>query len=414
MKILTIVYNLEKGGTQRAAQNFCEGYGELGHDSKILAAYGSGVRAGELQQKGIKVWFGLDASILNEIAHWSPDLVHIHSHVMNDHDIYNIKKTIPNAKFVETNVFSIPSGYENILEYSYQLSSWCHFLYLAKGGSKGKSTIVPYPIKSEAFFKSKKWKQLAFREKYGIPKDAFVFGRIGQDNLSKWSLYLVDLFDKFCSEIDENSYLLIVNPPHEIIKYIYNKKLKHIVIIDKLIGDEELRDCYSSIDLFLHIANIGESFGMVLAESILCETPVITLSTPWADNSQCEVMGYGIGGLCASTLNQYYLFMVELFNDKNKLNKLGTNGRKHILNKYDYLLVAQRSLDIINHTHPIESIRFDFSSIQNTNIHIKQLSFVLLKAKLKIIYLNRPINFMLRIIAGFNTIKGKKLRNIFK
>ena len=91
MKILTIVYNLEKGGTQRAAQNFCEGYRELGHDSRILAAYGSGVRADELQQKKIKVWVGLDEDVLNDIVQWCPDLVHIHSHEMNVKDIYNIK-----------------------------------------------------------------------------------------------------------------------------------------------------------------------------------------------------------------------------------------------------------------------------------------------------------------------------------
>jgi hypothetical protein len=55
MRILTVVYNLEKGGTQRAAQNFCEGYKELGHDSKIVAAYNSGIRETELQEKGIEV-----------------------------------------------------------------------------------------------------------------------------------------------------------------------------------------------------------------------------------------------------------------------------------------------------------------------------------------------------------------------
>ena len=141
MKILTIVFSLGKGGTERAAQNFCEGYGELGHDSRILAAYGSGVIADELQQKKIKVWVGLDEDVLNDIVHWCPDLVHIHSHEMKVKDIYNIKEVMVNTKFVETNVFSTPSEYEDILEYSYQLSNWCHFLYLARGGSKHKSTI---------------------------------------------------------------------------------------------------------------------------------------------------------------------------------------------------------------------------------------------------------------------------------
>jgi len=414
MKILTIVYNLEKGGTQRAAQNFCEGYGELGHDSRILAAYGSGVRADELQQKKIKVWVGLDEDILNDIVHWCPDLVHIHSHEMKVKDIYKIEKVIVNAKFVETNVFSKPSEYEDILEYSYQLSNWCHFLYLARGGSKDKSTIVPNPVKTEDFFKSNQMKVIAFREKYGIPKDAFVFGRIGQNYFGKWSLYLVNLLNKFVSEVDGSCYLLLVHPPHEIINYIAKNDINNIVIIDKLLGNEELRDCYSSMDLFLHIANQGESFGMVLAESILCETPVITLSTPWGDNAQCEVVGDGIGGICASTLNEFYTFMVELFNDINKLDKLGITGREYIINKYDYLLVAQKSVDVVSCTHSDKSILFDFSSIRKTNIHLRCISLILLKAKMKCIYFHRPINLILRIIARFNPIKGLRINTHLK
>ena len=412
MKILTIVFSLGKGGTERAAQNFCEGYGGLGHDSRILAAYGSGVIADELQQKKIKVWVGLDEDVLNDIVHWCPDLVHIHSHGMKVKDIYNIKEVMVNTKFAETNVFSTPSKYEDILEYSYQLSNWCRFLYLARGGSKDKSTIVPNPVKTEDFFKSNQMKVIAFREKYGIPKDAFVFGRIGQNYFGKWSLYLVDLFNKFVSEVDWSCYLLLVHPPHEIINYIAKNDINNIVIIDKLLGDEELRDCYSSMDLFLHIANQGESFGMVLAESILCETPVITLSTPWGDNTQCEVVGDGIGGICASTLNEFYTFMIELFNDRNKLHKLGITGREHIINKYDYLLVAQKSIDIVSCTHSDKPVLFDFSSIRKTNIHLRCISLILLKVKMNCIYFHRPVNFMLKIIARFNPIKDLRIKII--
>jgi glycosyltransferase involved in cell wall biosynthesis len=406
MKILTIVFSLGKGGTERAAQNFCEGYGELGHDSRILAAYGSGVRIDELQQKNLKVWVGLDEDVLNDIVHWCPDLVHIHSHEMNVKDVYNFKEIIVNAKFVETNVFSMPSEYEDILEYSYQLSNWCHFLYLSRGGSELKSTVIPYPVKTECFFKSNKLQTIAFKEKYGIPKDAFVFGRIGQNYSGKWSNYLVDLFDKFVSEIYKHSYLLIINPPSKIIDYVAKKGIKNVVIIDKLIGDAELRDCYSSIDLFLHIANMGESFGMVLAESILCETPVITLNTPWGDNSQCEVVGDSIGGMCASTLNEFYIYMIELFNDQNKLYELGVKGREYIINNYNYLLVAQKSVDVINCKHSDEPILFDFSSIRKTNLHLKYISLIFLKAKMDYIYFHRSINTILRIIARFNPRKG--------
>jgi hypothetical protein len=56
------------------------------------------------------------------------------------------------------------------------------------------------------------------------------------------------------------------------------------------------------MDVFLHASQIGESFGMVLAESLLCGVPVITLATPHRDNSQLEVVGHESGGLIVASV----------------------------------------------------------------------------------------------------------------
>ena len=40
------------------------------------------------------------------------------------------------------------------------------------------------------------------------------------------------------------------------------------------------------MDVFAHSAQQGESFGYVLAEAALCEIPIVTMATPWADDSQ--------------------------------------------------------------------------------------------------------------------------------
>ena len=77
---------------------------------------------------------------------------------------------------------------------------------------------------------------------------------------------------------------------------------RRVVLIDFLHGDAALREAYGSMDVFLHTSRIGESFGMVLAESLCCGTPVITLSTPAKDNSQLEVVGHEQGGLVAASV----------------------------------------------------------------------------------------------------------------
>lgn len=56
MKILTVVYSLGKGGTERAAQNFAFGYSDIGysdigHDSRFLYTRIDGVRREYLEKK---------------------------------------------------------------------------------------------------------------------------------------------------------------------------------------------------------------------------------------------------------------------------------------------------------------------------------------------------------------------------
>ena len=405
MKILTVVYSLGKGGTERAAQNFAEGYHNFGWDSRILGQYEGGSRIKELSQLEIKVWIGTHNFVFEEIELWEPDFIHVHSNGISVKGILKLKNICKKAQFVETNVFSVPAPQE----LSYQLSDWCHSLYISRGGSPSKSVVVPYPVKTENFHKSGDRECFEFREKYGIPQDVFLFGRIGQSYIGKWSHYIIDLFEKFLKEVTTDSMLLLVNPPAEIIDYCkqYNI-LEKILIIDSIIGDDDLRECYSSIDAFLHIANQGESFGFVLAESLLCETPVITWNTPWADNSQSEVIGDNIGGFCSNTKTEFFSYMKKIYSDTDLRRKMGKKGREQIIKYYNYKTVTNKSVKLLES----ECIKDDIivqpiPKITSEKWNIKVFANFILALKFKNIISNRLANFLLRNFFKFNTNKFK-------
>jgi len=407
MKILTVVCDLDKGGTQRAAQNFCEGYAKLGNDSRILTVYKAGIRAEELINEKIKVWIGFNEKILKEIVSWAPDVIHIHSHGIKKQIVFQMQRALPYAKYIETNVFSIPSDYMSILNYSYQLSNWCQYLYLSRGGRRDTSVIVPNPVKTINFNKTTKEDINNFKKKYKIPQEGFIFGRIGQHYYGKWSVYLIDLFEKFIKNVNSKSYLLLVNPPKEIVEYINNKNLgKKVIVIDKITNDNELRQCYSAMDIFLHIANRGESFGMVLAESLLCKTPVITLNTPWRDNSQCEVIGNG--GICVNNIDDFYGKMIKLYNNKSLRDKLAKDGREHIIDKYDYLLVAKDSINVINNVDLNKNDEISFYKIHHSCLFENKLISLLLWIKFNVRYSHKYINYILRKLLKFNYMKRIK------
>jgi hypothetical protein len=96
------------------------------------------------------------------------------------------------------------------------------------------------------------------------------------------------------------------------------------------------------IDVFTHFAAQGESFGYVLCESLLCTTPVVTMSTPHADNSQGEVIGGG--GIVATSSREFTAAVRDLVKSPALRIDLGDVGREHVINSYESSLVADLAL----------------------------------------------------------------------
>lgn len=344
LKILTVVCDLKKGGTQRAAQVFAEAYNELDYDSRVLAAYENGSRYDELKNK-ILIWTCIDNANLSEIKKWNPEIIHIHSHGLKPEDVGKLIGLLKkeNTMVVETNVFSSPSSWENKIDYSFQLSSWAAWLYIMRGGSINKAKILPNPINCSQFKKADVGCVNKFKDYYKIPRTAFVLGRIGQSHPGKWSLMLISAFNKIAKN-NPNVYLVIVNPPTNIIKAAEKSNFKNRIIhIDKIIGDEKLATAYSSFDLMVHAAEKGESFGYVLAESILCGTPIITLNTPWADNSQAEVVQHLKGGYVVNSEKGLISAILNYIKSPKKIKI--DSGDNHVTQKYNHIKVAK---DVLN------------------------------------------------------------------
>ena len=357
MNILTVVFGLSKGGTEKAAQLFAEGYAKLGHGSKLLSLYHLGPRYEELKNL-IQIFDGLNSTNIKLIKNWLPDIIHIHSHGIKLRDITILLDTLKsqNLKVVETNVFSNPTPWSSRLDLSFQLSSWCQWLYEKRGGLKIPKAIVPNMINSDFFYPRPKYEVEKFRDYYKIPRDAFVMGRIGQAYKGKWSHLLIDAFDEL-SNRNENLYLLIVNPPDNIIDLAKkSENYNRIVIIKKILGDQNLSIAYSSMDIFYLTAGQGESFGTVILESICSGTPVIALATPWGDNSQIEVLQNNIGGNVVHS-NKSAVKLIEEYKNGNRTINI-ERAINSILKNYDYIKVCQKILDhtnSLNYAKPIKN-----------------------------------------------------------
>lgn len=287
MRVLTVVFGLSKGGTERAATNFAIQYASLGHDSRLLYTRHSGPREDALRSMGIPIYSLLDASDVQEIAAWGPELVHLHSSGISGGAFNYLRSSWGDRKprIVETNVFSVPSPWEGLLNVSFQMSEWGRWQYAARGGDSRIARVVGYPVE-RSFGMS--FEKRDSKKSLGIDPGTKVVGRVGQAYPRKWSRNYLDALEKHAKR--EKLVFLSVAAPPSLNKAIAQIPRVTLAPIDQVSSDEELSKLYSAMDVMLHVADQGESFGYSLVEAGLLGVPVVTLATPWADNAQAEIV----------------------------------------------------------------------------------------------------------------------------
>ena len=353
MRILTVVYDLDIGGTQRAAVTFANAYARLGHDSRILVTKGRGSRELDLDDAVTMIGPAADLAQFDE---WVPDLVHLHSHGQDETVVRRLKDSrAGSARWVEQNVFASPTPWTDHIDCTFLFSRWCEHQYAVAPGPHAMSARVPNSIDAAHFFEDRA-AGARTREALGIPRDALVLGRIGQPQTYKWSPLIIHAFEAW-ADGDVRAWLLLIGAPSEVIEGAKNSRhRKRIVLVDRVTGDDALRAHYNAMDIFGHIALQGETFGYVLVEAMLCEVPVITLSTPWADNSQGEVVGHRVGGLVATTASGFLGALKELATDAHLRSSLGAAGRDRVLTTYESMAVAQSALELMQAPRPAEPL----------------------------------------------------------
>jgi hypothetical protein len=85
--------------------------------------------------------------------------------------------------------------------------------------------------------------------------------------------------------------------------------------------------------MFVHIAQVGESFGYVNFEAISNGCNVLTLQTPWSHNSQSEYMFKFTNGHVFHSIKNIRSFIIKHKGYRN--NGLPTDEDKKLLESFD-------------------------------------------------------------------------------
>ena len=366
LRILTIAPDLQAGGLQRVARNFALGYRGFGAESAYFAYRGGGPFAEQLTDAKVEVISGADdpeeqRQALRRALEWKPDVVHIHRNGFADSRLSTMLlaakassrrgSTAP-VGIVETNVFGRVdySRDRGCIDIHYLLSRWCLWKWQRWSqilSPRPVGVVMPNLVMHTEFSRREPGIRYAFRISHGIPADALVFGRIGSLFEAKWSPLIFDAFSSFAAS-HPNAWLLLVGLPAGLrasLTRLPDHIRRRVVLIDFMQNDHLLGDIYGSMDVFLHAARIGESFGMVLAEALLCGVPVITLSTPDKDNSQLEVVGHETGGLVVAGAAGMIEAMGRLADPALRL-RYANQGCREIVRRFSAEALMPTAMDI--------------------------------------------------------------------
>lgn len=253
-----------------------------------------------------------------------PDIIHFNRGKWEPFYINLAKSCNNSTALIETNIFGYPApdNYIAKLNNIYFVSNW---LLKKSDWCVNKCKVLYNPIK-------KPCNRTSIRQNYGIPDNAFVFGRISRPDLTDDS-FILDVFERIKNK-HNNTHLIILAGSEIMREAAHNNP--SIKLINATTDENILSNFYNSIDVLLHHRIDGETFGMNIAEAMIHGKPVISHFSN-IDNAQAELLKntieHGEVGFVAQehNIDEYMNYMTELISCPVKTNTMGNNARRRAL-----------------------------------------------------------------------------------
>lgn len=293
MRILYVITGLGIGGAETITLNIANQMMRRGHTVALYYLTGVNKLAERIDPcievvglKMTKTPCGLLKALYKAyrlIRQWQPDVVH--SHMVHANLFCRVLRLCcPMPRLISTE-------HNKNIEGELRMKGYRLTDFLSDMNTNVSREATNYFIRRKAFTAAKSYtiyngidlsrfkpmdeQKAVIREKYGLEKSDFVFLNVGRLMPAKDHSNLIDAFERLSREA-LNVKLLIVGEGELRVKletYICSKHLGKQVI---LAGSQlNVIDFYNASDCFV-LSSAWEGFGIVLAEAMACELPVIT------------------------------------------------------------------------------------------------------------------------------------------
>lgn len=304
---------------------------------------------------------------LSTALNWRPDVVHIHRSGLRDRRSGDVIAAFADSgsTIIETSIFGKPDYSETATRIAVhlQLSEWCLWKWRRRTASirpRPTGVVFPYALDSDAFKPLSDGDRVEARSSMGIPAEAVLLGRVGQPAEAKWNVDLIDAFDNIARR-DVNVYLALVGAPPSVLRAInrLDPQLRtRVSLTEALTSDEELRRFYSSLDCLVHSARIGEAFGMVIMEALLCGTPVVTRIRLFRDNTQALLIDHRATGLLIATTAGMIQALDEVVRDHTEYRRRTVAARGDLVARFSMEALSAPLCELVNSAATLDVTSF--------------------------------------------------------
>jgi|GEM_PF-2689113 len=352
MRVLTVVRNFGQRGTQRVAENFSAAYARLEHDVRVLAFEHDGPRHGNYVEQGVEVlpaYATHPEEALRQVRTFEPELIHIHrSGVTNAREtqlLAELKR--PHNCVLETNVFSrFDPEADAFIDLHAQLTLAGLFRWqcLEGGRSRGVGFYLPNLLNYEVWAPPAPEAKARWRAQLDIPHDAVVLGTIGKTHPGLAQVVEEVIASERKSQVRVFWVAIESEETRGLIASLPKIVRTDCRLLPATAEDRTLAEYYSLFDLLLHWSANGESFGMVLAESIAVGTPVVMPLQLHRDIGGVEVIGHEEGGWIAGSSRRLAFVCRQAIAALPQLRQNVHRAQARHQQEYEMLAVASRAL----------------------------------------------------------------------
>lgn len=356
MKITVIAGN-GIGGTEKAAYLFAAELARRGHQVEALTD-SANHRLEDLTNAGVTPRnVSCDATgLLAYFKDSRPDVVHHHVSGYGDYRfLYQAMDAMgaERPKLIETNVFGRlmdrhDAGHVGMRLFV-SMASGCQAFSRPMVGKQTPSIArhgvlynpLPHPRKEPAG-------AAGFRETLGLSPADFVLVRVGRPG-HKWTNWECEAFQKARRAVP-NLKLVLMEPTAELRASIRRGVYGEGIVVLNATSDQEFIDrLYQSSDAMLHASGFGESYGYTLAEGMRAGLPVITRTTPWADNAQVELVKQGESGFVCCSVSGMARAVVECATSSGTREAMSAAARRRVTELSDLSKETDLLEEILDH-----------------------------------------------------------------